>query len=200
MENEKILIIGPTTVNKYKIQLANYLLMKNSDLSLINTFCTDESLNQNHNSSQSGYYYMPYLKVKESFKNSSVVYCTIDENNNDITKGIMTDDWYNGDIAVLDFIDFNNISNKIFTDYTDSIFIVWLDTTMKSSALYNNLYDKETDIRESNYSVQKIESNNINVLYFNINNESLNNITDTVLQYYSASDIETRNQLLFENS
>lgn len=200
MENEKILIIGPTIVNKYKTQLANYLLMKNSDLSLINTFCTDESLNQNHNSSQTGYYYMPYLKVKESFKNNSIVYCTIDENNNDITKGIMVDDWYNGDIAVLDFIDFNNISNKIFTDYTDSLFIVWLDTSVKSNVLYNNFYDKEADIRESNYTVQKIELNNINVLYFNINNESLNNITDTVLQYYSDPNIENRNAILYENS
>lgn len=200
MENEKILIIGPSILYKQKLQLANRLITQNSDLSIINSFITDESFNQNQNSSTSWQYFIPYMKVKESFKNNAVVYCTIDESNNDITKGIMLDDWYNGDIATMNFIDFNNISNKIFSEYTDSLFIVWLDTNANNAKQqYDSYYDRETDIRESHYADSKIESNNISVLYFNINNEHISDIADTVLEYYNASDKDIREKIISDN-
>lgn len=200
MENEKILIIGPSILYKQKLQLANRLITQNSDLSMINSFITDESFNQNQNSSTSWQYYIPYMKVKESFKNNAIIYCTIDESNSDITKGIMLDDWYNGDIAVMNFIDFNNIPNKIFSEYTDSLFIVWLDTNANNTRQqYDSYYDRETDIRESHYADSKIESNNISVLYFNINNEHISDITNTVLEYYNTDNKDIRDKIISDN-
>lgn len=200
MENEKILIIGPSILYKQKLQLANRLITQNSDLSIINSFITDESFNQNQNSSTSWQYYIPYMKVKESFKNNAIIYCTIDESNSDITKGIMLDDWYNGDIAVMNFIDFNNISNKIFSEYTDSLFIVWLDTNANNTRQqYDSYYDRESDIRESHYTESKIDSNSINVLYFNINHEHISDIANTVLEYYNTDNKDIRDKIISDN-
>lgn len=200
MENEKIIIIGPSILYKQKLQLANRLITQNSDLSIINSFITDESFNQNQNSSTSWQYYIPYMKVKESFKNNAIIYCTIDESNSDITKGIMLDDWYNGDIAVMNFIDFNNISNKIFSEYTDSLFIVWLDTNANNTRQqYDSYYDRESDIRESHYTESKIDSNSINVLYFNINHEHISDIANTVLEYYNTNNKDIRDKIISDN-
>ena len=118
MENEKIIIIGPNNINQYKADLANLIISKNSDLSIMNTFITDDTMNkhQNINSSIDYIYYIPYTKVQEAYKNSSILYCTIDELNNDITHGIMLDEYYNNDIMYLDFIDFNNISDSVFLE------------------------------------------------------------------------------------
>lgn len=200
MENEKIIIIGPNNINQYKSDLANLIVSKNSDLSIMNTFVTDDSLQQNVNSCIDYIYYIPYVKVQEAYKNASVLYCSIDELNNDITHGIMMDEYYNNDIMYLEFIDFNNISDNVFVEdnKTSQHVIIWLDTNSVNEN--NNAFKRHEDVRESKYVYQRIEKHNIPCLYFNIDKEHISNISNIILNYYNTTDIEKRNQIIFENS
>ena len=233
MENEKIIILGPNNINQYKADLANLIISKNSDLSIMNTFITDDTMNkhQNINSSIDYIYYIPYTKVQEAYKNSSVLYCTIDELNNDITHGIMLDEYYNNDIMYLDFIDFNNISDSVFLEDNmhrmseaqaeiktsldeaarlklkcnvseaqaelNNHIIIWLDTKINKNLNYTK---KHEDIRESKYVYQRMERHNIPCLYFNIDNEHISDISNTILEYYNTIDYEKRQEIILENS
>ena len=202
MENEKIIIIGPNNINQYKADLANLIVSKNSDLSIMNTFITDETMSQqqNINSCIDYIYYIPYTKVQEAYKNSSILYCTIDELHNDITHGIMLDEYYNNDIMYLEFLDFNNISDSVFLE--DNInnsnhIIIWLDTKVNKNL--NELKNHE-DIRESKYVYQRMDKHNIPCLYFNIDNEHISDISNTILEYYNTTDNEKRQEIILENS
>ena len=206
MENEKIIIIGPNNINQYKADLANLIVSKNSDLSIMNTFITNEAISQNKNlNSCTDYiYYIPYVKVQEAYKNSSVLYCTIDEINNDITHGIMLDEYYNNDIMYLEFIDFNNISDIIFSEnnintnnLNNNHIIIWLET-LKNKNL--NDFKRHEDIRESKYVYQRMNKHNIPCLYFNIDNEHISDISNIILNYYNEADEEKRKEIILENS
>lgn len=206
MENEKIIIIGPNNINQYKADLANLIVSKNSDLSIMNTFITNEAISQNNNlNSCTDYiYYIPYMKVQEAYKNSSVLYCTIDEINNDITHGIMLDEYYNNDIMYLEFIDFNNISDIIFSEnnintnnLNNNHIIIWLET-LKNKNL--NDFKRHEDIRESKYVYQRMNKHNIPCLYFNIDNEHISDISNIILNYYNEADEEKRKEIILENS
>lgn len=202
MENEKIIIIGPNNINQYKADLANLIVSKNSDLSIMNTFITDETMSQhqNINSCIDYIYYIPYTKVQEAYKNSSILYCTIDELHNDITHGIMLDEYYNNDIMYLEFLDFNNISDSVFLE--DNInnsnhIIIWLDTKVNKNL---NEFKNHEDIRESKYVYQRMDKHNIPCLYFNIDNENISDISNTILEYYNTTDNEKRQEIILENS
>lgn len=202
MENEKIIIIGPNNINQYKADLANLIVSKNSDLSIMNTFITDETMSQqqNINSCIDYIYYIPYTKVQEAYKNSSILYCTIDELHNDITHGIMLDEYYNNDIMYLEFLDFNNISDSVFLE--DNInnsnhIIIWLDTKVNKNL---NEFKNHEDIRESKYVYQRMDKHNIPCLYFNIDNEHISDISNTILEYYNTTDNEKRQEIILENS
>lgn len=204
MENEKIIIIGPNNINQYKADLANLIVSKNSDLSIMNTFITDETMNKcnNINSCTDYIYYIPYTKVQEAYKNSSILYCTIDELDNDITHGIMLDEYYNNDIMYLEFLDFNNISDKVFLEdeknnNSSSHIIIWLDTKLNKNL---NEFKKHEDIRESKYVYQRMDKHNIPCLYFNIDNEHISDISNTILEYYNTTDNEKRQEIILENS
>lgn len=204
MENEKIIIIGPNNINQYKADLANLIVSKNSDLSIMNTFITDETMNKcnNINSCTDYIYYIPYTKVQEAYKNSSILYCTIDELDNDITHGIMLDEYYNNDIMYLEFLDFNNISDKVFLEdekntNSSSHIIIWLDTKLNKNL---NEFKKHEDIRESKYVYQRMDRHNIPCLYFNIDNEHISDISNTILEYYNTTDNEKRQEIILENS
>lgn len=202
MENEKIIIIGPNNINQYKADLANLIVSKNSDLSIMNTFITDETMSQhqNINSCIDYIYYIPYTKVQEAYKNSSILYCTIDELHNDITHGIMLDEYYNNDIMYLEFLDFNNISDSVFLE--DNInnsnhIIIWLDTKVNKNL---NEFKNHEDIRESKYVYQRMDKHNIPCLYFNIDNEHISDISNIILEYYNTIDNEKRQEIILENS
>lgn len=202
MENEKIIIIGPNNINQYKADLANLIVSKNSDLSIMNTFITDETMSQhqNINSCIDYIYYIPYTKVQEAYKNSSILYCTIDELHNDITHGIMLDEYYNNDIMYLEFLDFNNISDSVFLENNinnSNHIIIWLDTKVNKNL---NEFKNHEDIRESKYVYQRMDKHNIPCLYFNIDNEHISDISNTILEYYNTTDNEKRQEIILENS
>lgn len=202
MENEKIIIIGPNNINQYKADLANLIVSKNSDLSIMNTFITDETMSQqqNINSCIDYIYYIPYTKVQEAYKNSSILYCTIDELHNDITHGIMLDEYYNNDIMYLEFLDFNNISDSVFLEENinnNNHIIIWLDTKVNKNL---NEFKNHEDIRESKYVYQRMDKHNIPCLYFNIDNEHISDISNTILEYYNTTDNEKRQEIILENS
>lgn len=202
MENEKIIIIGPNNINQYKADLANLIVSKNSDLSIMNTFITDETMSQhqNINSCTDYIYYIPYRKVQEAYKNSSILYCTIDELHNDITHGIMLDEYYNNDIMYLEFLDFNNISDSVFLEdnvKNSSHIIIWLDTKLNKNF---NKFKNHEDIRESKYVYQRMDRHNIPCLYFNIDNEHISDISNIILEYYNTTDNEKRQEIILENS
>lgn len=202
MENEKIIIIGPNNINQYKADLANLIVSKNSDLSIMNTFITDETMSQhqNINSCIDYIYYIPYTKVQEAYKNSSILYCTIDELHNDITHGIMLDEYYNNDIMYLEFLDFNNISDSVFLENNinnSNHIIIWLDTKVNKNL---NEFKNHEDIRESKYVYQRMDKHNIPCLYFNIDNEHISDISNIILEYYNTIDNEKRQEIILENS
>lgn len=201
MSQEKIIIIGPKCLTKHKVKLANYLLMKNNDLSIVNTFTTDESASENQNSSLYYNYYIPFTTVEDAYKNDAIVYCTIGSKL-DITHGVMKDEFYNNDIMYLDFIDFNNISNKLFDELDSAqtpVLIVWLDSSHVWSQ-YNNSYEIKEDVTESKYTLNKIENNCLAQLYFNVDNEHMTDIAETILEYYMTNDKGVRESIIFNNN
>ena len=79
----------------------------------------------------------------------------------------------------MDTENFNNISNKIFLG-NDELVLVWLDTKN---------HDKKNikkEINETNYLIEKIESSNINYLYFLDTNKI--EIMDVIAEYMLHED------------
>lgn len=181
MESYKIIIIGPKHVNK--MELAHALISVNDDLEVCPTYTTE--LKFKDKVTDEFFTYMSNEDINLGYKNNSFIYVTsYDEYN----KGILHSDLYNKDIFVLDFLDFNNISERMLNEFNNKLFI-WLDTKCK-------IKDIE-DLEESRFSYER--SLKFPLLYFL--DENVEDIVKIVLKYIDTNTTEEeRNKIIEENS
>ena len=124
MESYKIIIIGPKHTNK--MGLAQELISINDDLEVCPTYTTE--LEFKDKVTDEFFTYMSNEDVKLGYKNNSFIYVT---SYNEYSKGMLHSDLYNKDVFVLDFLDFNNMSERMLNEFNNKLFI-WLDTKEKN--------------------------------------------------------------------
>lgn len=181
MEPYKIIIIGPKHVNK--IELAQTLVSINDDLEICPTYTTQ--LEYKDKITDEFFTYISNEDVKLGYKNNSFIYVT---SYNEYSKGMLHSDLYNRDIFVLDFIDFNNMSEKMFNEFQNKLFI-WLDTKQKNIDL--------EDLEESKFSFKR--SINFPLLYFV--DENAEDIAKIIFRYIDTNCTEEeRKEIIEQNS
>ena len=181
MEPYKIIIIGPKHVNK--IELAQALVSINDDLEICPTYIT--KLEYKDKITDEFFTYISNEDVKLGYKNNSFIYVT---SYDEYSKGMLHSDLYNRDIFVLDFIDFNNMSEKMFNEFQNKLFI-WLDTKRKNTDL--------EDLEESKFSFKR--SKNFPLLYFA--DENIEDIVRIILRYIDVNCTEEeREEIMEQNS
>ena len=181
MEPYKIIIIGPKHVNK--IELAQTLVSINDDLEICPTYTTQ--LEYKDKITDEFFTYISNEDVKLGYKNNSFIYVT---SYDEYSKGMLHSDLYNKDIFVLDFVDFNNMSEKMFNEFQNKLFI-WLDTKQKNTDL--------EDLEESKFSFKR--SKNFPLLYFV--DENIGDIVKIILRYIDVNCTEEeREEIMEQNS
>lgn len=180
MEPYKIIIIGPKHVNK--IELAQALVSINDDLEICPTYTTQ--LEYKDKITDEFFTYISNEEVKLGYKNNSFIYVT---SYDEYSKGMLHSDLYNKDIFVLDFVDFNNMSEKIFNEFQNKLFI-WLDTKQKNPDL--------EDLEESKFSFKR--SKNFPLLYFV--DENVEDIVRIILRYIDVNCTEEEKEEIMEQN
>lgn len=170
----KIIITGINEIDERK--LANKLVAYDDSLSISSIFTTSDKKQP----------YRKYIKpeiINLSFKNNSLFFIYTKKY---ISEGITIEDYYNNNIFITSIEEFNNISDKFFTDDTLTI---WLDEKVNNAEITDN-YKWETK-----FLINRLPD--IKYMYF------VNNYTDliakTIIKYIN-SDETTKQQLLIENS
>lgn len=179
MKPYKIIIIGPKHTEKMK--LAQMLISINDDLEVCPTYTTE--LEFRDKVTDDFFLYMSNEDLKLGYKNNSFIYVT---SYNEYSKGMLHSDLYNKDIFVLDFIDFNNISEKMLNEFDNKLFI-WLDTKTKK--------DNE-DLEESKFSFER--SLNFPLLYFV--DENIEDIAKIIIKYIDINCSEEERQKIIEQN
>lgn len=181
MESYKIIIIGPKHTNK--IELAQTLISINDYLEICPTYIT--KLEFKDKVTDEFFTYMSNEDVKLGYKNNSFIYVT---SYNEYSKGMLHSDLYNKDIFVLDFVDFNNMSERMLNEFENPLFI-WLDTKKRTK-------DFE-DLEESKFAYKR--SLNFPLLYFV--DENLEDVAKVILRYIDINCSEKeRQEIIEENS
>lgn len=179
----KIFIIGSTN---YIYEISKYLLEKNDNLKLAENFINDIKYKDTEN--EYGYYYLDNDTIHTALKNNSILYI---KNIESTIFGKTTDEFYNSNVLVMSISDFNNISTNFINNHKDNILLVWCDTKQ-----HDDSTKLKKEINEVSYLLDKINNNNYTYLYFL--DETVDNITETILQYLN-SDEEIRASILSEN-
>ena len=181
MKSYKIIIIGPKHINK--MELAQALISINDDLEVCPTYTT--KLEFKDKVTDEFFTYMPNEDIQLGYKNNSFIYVT---SYTEYSKGMLHSDLYNKDIFVLDFIDFNNMSERMLNEFDNKLFI-WLDSKSKNTDI--------EDLEESKFAYER--SNNFPLLYFV--DEDLNDIAKIILKYIDINcSEEERQEIILENS
>ena len=171
----KFFIVGETGINKEEI--IDLLEMNNDSddseqmFKIAKIFTTDyDEANQKY------WYYISNEDLNICYKNNAILFIKTIVNK---SYGITLESFYDSNILFMDTENFNNISNKIFLG-NDELVLVWLDTKN---------HDKKNikkEINETNYLIEKIESSNINYLYFLDTNKI--EIMDVIAEYMLHED------------
>lgn len=173
----KFLIIGENSIDK--IPLIDLLLKNENLFKVAKIFVT----NQN-NIKDNFHYVISNDELNRCYKNNAILFVKTILNE---SYGITLDSFYENNIIFMNLEDFNNISNKIFLSNNELI-IVWLDTKN-----HDPLQIKK-EIRESQYVIDKINSDNIKYLYF-LDKDNIE-IMDVICNYLLH---EEKRQELLEN-
>ena len=96
-------------------------------------------------------------------------------------------DLYSKDIFVLDFLDFNNISERMLNEFNNKLF-VWLDTKEKNKDI--------EDLEESKFAYER--SLNFPLLYFV--DENIEDIAKIILRYIDTNCSEKERQEIIEQN
>lgn len=169
----KIIIIGSST-SDYKKQLSHKLVELNDNLCIGNTFTTD--IEYKDKLTEDFVYYMPHEEAELGYVNNAFMYVT---STKEYTKGISLSDMYSDDIFVLEYMDFNNISEKVMSELgCDNLFVV-VDERSK--------HHTNTDIIEARYSEEKLQKMQ-HVLYFI--DEDIKDVATIILYYINPDRTE----------
>ena len=168
----KFFIVGEKGINKEEI--IDLLEMNNNSEELFKVakiFTTDlEEAEQKY------WYYIDNEDLSICYKNNAILFIKTVINK---SYGITLESFYESNILFMDTEDFNNISNKIFLG-NDEIVLIWLDTKNHDKT------DIKKEINETNYLIEKIESSNINYLYF-LDGDKIE-IMDVIAEYMLHED------------
>jgi len=170
----KFLIIGENSIDK--ISLINLLLKNENLFKVAKIFVTEENKVDNF------HYLISNEELNRCYKNNAILYVKTIINE---SYGITLDSFYENNLIFMNTEDFNNISNKIFLSNNELV-IVWLDTKNHDK----NRIKKE--IKESQYIIEKINSDNLNYLYF-LDKDNIE-VMDIIVEYLLNK--EKRQELL----
>lgn len=143
----KFLIIGENSINK--IPLLDLLIKNEGKFKVAKIFTTNQELEHSYQ------YNISNEELNICHKNNAILYVKTVINE---SYGVTIDDFDESNIIFMNTEDFNNISNKVFLSNNELI-IIWLDTKNHDSRLNN-------EIRETEYMIEKINSDNMKYLYF----------------------------------
>lgn len=141
-------------------EIVNYI-NENTDLQIAKKFISSqEDVNGN-------FYFVDQHDINLAIKNNSLLYVT---SSNYISTGITLDDFYNNDVFLLKYNEYNFISDIFFTK--NNILTIWVDSQNKSFKIKPNdkLY------YDLNFVEKRLET--VNYLYFL--NDKISDIVDSI--------------------
>ena len=144
----KFLIVGENSIDK--ISLINLLLKNENLFKVAKIFVTNESKLDDY------HYLISNEELNRCYKNNAILYVKTILNE---SYGVTLDSFYENNLIFMNTEDFNNISNKIFLSNNELV-IVWLDTKKHDQSRIKK------EIKESQYILDKINSDQLNYLYF----------------------------------
>lgn len=131
-------------------KLVNYI-NENSDINISKKFITDiNSVKQNN---LNNYYELSSQETNIAIKNNSLLYVITQ---NYISSGITYDNFYNNDLFILTYKEYNAIPNMIFNKY--DILTIWVDSKLDSNI------DKDEIFKEIIFIEKRFET--VNNEYF----------------------------------
>lgn len=189
--NTKIIIVGSCASEQDRVNIINKITWLDETVNAVNRFTTGAGFPKNKNANSLYKYHIAYNDVLSAFKNNSVVWCRLDSSQSDVTEGVMSDDWENGDIMQCSFREFNLIYNT-YIEKCDNMLCVWCE----------NGYGGAREKTEAERAAQRIRELEIPCLYFNIreNKETTSEVASAITEYVNAESDEERSRILFENS
>lgn len=179
MSNTKIILLGNSTMFDDLYELSCDLI-KEHNLEFSKIFTNDtQKVKENSNIM----FDLDLKTINEAYKNNSLLCVKSVEN---ISEGILFDDFETKDLFILNVDLYNMISTWIFEHY--NILTIWIDRKM-TEADENN----DTSIR---YLMERFD---MGAKYMYFLNESHSKILSTISKYLNGTDQE-KNLLLVENS
>ncbi len=144
----KFLIVGENSIDK--ISLIDLLLKNENMFKVAKLFVTNEDKIDDY------HYLISNEELNRCYKNNAILYVKTILNK---SYGVTLDSFYENNVIFMNSEDFNNISNKIFLSNNELI-LVWLDTKNHDHSRIKK------EIKESQYILDKINSDNLKYLYF----------------------------------
>lgn len=150
--------------------LVDNLYQQSNEINISNKFTTN--INDVKNGLPYSYYYLNTLEVNKTIKNNYILYVLTD---NYISTGITIDNFYNNDVFILNYKEYNAISDNVFTK--NNILTIWIDSK----------HNKYKDIFNDILFVEK-RLENVNYEYFIYENTKNEEIIDTILNYLDINN------------
>lgn len=147
----KLILIGPKNSNK--LDVAKTIVAIDESFDICPTFNSD--IEFKGKTSENFEYYLQNSDVELGYKNKSFLYVTT---YSIFSKGISLQDFYNSDIIILDFADFNGISETNFESLISKSNIIFIDAKANGTT--------KEDLEESYYAFERINNANIKYLYY----------------------------------
>lgn len=150
-------------------ELINKIYQESNEINISDKFTTN--INDVKNGLPYSYYYLNTLEVNKAIKNNYILYVLTD---NYISTGITLDNFYNNDIFLLSYKEYNAISDVIFNKH-DNILTIWIDSKdNKYKDIFNDIIFIE----------KRLE--NVKNEYF-LKHE-IDEIVDTILNYLNINN------------
>lgn len=150
------------------IDLVNKIFEQSNEINISDKFTTNEK--DVKNGIPYSYYYLNTLEVNKAIKNNYILYVLTD---NYISTGITIDNFYNNDIFIMNYKEYNAISDVVFNKH--NILTIWIDSKdNKYPGIFNDIIFIENRLEHVNYEYFLNNENDeiIKVIlnYLNINN------------------------------
>lgn len=189
-DNIKLIILYGAENEAFRV--LNHIIKKDGTFDAINTFVVGCGAGADKNSNIYYRYNVSYNDVQAAFKNNAVVYCSAESAPEEPVRGIMSDEWENGNIVCISFSDFNKIHSRYLSNA--NTVAVWISG--------GNIYCNRSAhfFKEQQYALDRIENENIPCLYYNAEKESAEEISNITLKYINETDERIKSIILKENS
>jgi len=142
MWNKKIFIIyHDETILE---DLVDMIFEASNEINIANKFTTNND--DVKNGRPYSYYYLSTVELNKAIKNNYVLYVLT---NNYISTGITIDDFYNNDIFILNYKEYNTIPDLVFNKH--DILTIWIDSKDgKYKDIFNDIVFVENRLEKVN--------------------------------------------------